>query len=97
VSHLGGLERAKRCFKKDQVPQRNHVIGAILMFYLAFVAAREQRLTHDQTHVTVAEIQTEFANVWEAWAWAMTQPRVVDLGGSITALNHKTLWRRSTG
>ncbi len=95
MSHLGGLERAKRCFKKDQVPQRNHVIGAILMYYLAFVAAREQRLTHDQTHVTVAEIQTEFANV-EAWAWAMTQPQS-SIWMEVSALNHKTLWRRSTG
>ena len=40
-------------------------------FYLAFVAARESRLTRAEPRETAAEIQTEIDNIRQAWAWAV--------------------------
>ena len=40
-------------------------------FYLAFVTAREKRLTRVEPRETAAEIQTEIDNIRQAWAWAV--------------------------
>ncbi len=49
-------------------------------FYLAFVTARESRLTRVEPRDTAAEIQTEIDNIRQAWAWAVQRCHIPRLG-----------------
>ena len=45
-------------------------------FYLAFVTARESRLTRAEPRETAAEIQAEIDNIRQAWAWAVQRGNI---------------------
>ena len=57
-------------------------------FYLALVAAREQRLARHASKQAAAEIQGEIDNVRQAWMWAVRQQTLHELDASAF-----TLWQ----
>ncbi len=57
-------------------------------FYLAYVAAREQRMARHEPQQAAAEIQRELDNVRQAWLWAVRQQALRDLDASAF-----TLWQ----
>ncbi|HAJ38415.1 MAG TPA: hypothetical protein DCL15_22330 [Chloroflexi bacterium] len=57
-------------------------------FYLAFVAAREERMARHASKQAAAEIQGEIDNVRQAWIWAVRQQALHELDASAF-----TLWQ----
>jgi predicted ATPase/DNA-binding SARP family transcriptional activator len=55
-------------------------------YYLAFVAARERRLTAEEPRAAAAEIRTELDNVRQAWTWALAHARFDDFERSANGL-----------
>jgi len=54
--------------------------------YLAFLAAREQRLVHHEPNRAAQEIQVELDNIRQAWTWAAEQANSAWLGRSAQSL-----------
>ena len=63
----------------DPAGERTTVEMRHSAYYLAFVAAREQRLTGEEPRAAAAEIRAEIDNVRHAWAWAVSHARINDL------------------
>lgn len=55
-------------------------------FFLAFVAAREQRLARHEPQQAAAEIQSEMNNIRHAWMWAVRQQVLHEVDASAFAL-----------
>ncbi|MEZ4664062.1 MAG: tetratricopeptide repeat protein [Caldilineaceae bacterium] len=55
-------------------------------YYLAFVAAQEQRIVRHELRQATDAIQSEIDNIRQAWRWAATQTNIDALGAAAYAL-----------
>jgi predicted ATPase/DNA-binding SARP family transcriptional activator len=85
---LHALVRQFAAEKSETFPARAGVSERHSAHYLAFVGERATALGGDEPQQAIAEIQTEIANVRQAWRWAVSQidasqdpvPHIVALG-----------------
>lgn len=77
---------AEQLARPDTSSERAEVEARHGAFYLAFAAAREQRLARNEPREATAEITAEIDNIRQAWGWASDHARVVELDRSAYAL-----------